>query len=425
MSRRAVILLVAGIAVHAVFLGSLVSPGHYLNPLFVEGTHNIGEGQGSDFYAFYQAGRYVLEGRDIYTRPMEDPERVVPYAYFYRYRPFVAYTIGVALNAVPPRAAYWLWVALCEAVLALCVLATRRAVRNDELFSCLAFMWLAYSPLYIEQYMGQFNLIMAALIFATALGHARGRSVLMDWSWIASVVLKHLTILFVPLFLRMRRFRPMIIGGVLLAATSVPFLALRSTGVGDFTHDNFDLTLYPYPGNMGALAFLMVLKMRFFPAASEIATQIGPLRLSITRALILVTMAVPTLTGLWITFRRRPFDFLESLGLWTMVYFFVFREVWEYHYVLLLPVLVLFYAKARSRTLLWIYALAAVPTLFVFYDVAGPNPEAAWSAAAHVLNHGFKLIPLVWLFIWTAGGGLRRGARKMETVPDSGLSVAL
>ena len=101
---------------HAVFLVSLVHPDHFLNPLFPEGVHTIatiyeggeavgsleGRGLGADFFAFYQAGTYVLNGDDIYRRPMDDPDRVVPYGYFYRYLPFVAYTLGVASNAVSP-----------------------------------------------------------------------------------------------------------------------------------------------------------------------------------------------------------------------------------------------------------------------------------------------------------------------------------
>ena len=66
MRTNARILLIVAVVVHVAFAVSLVHPGHFLNPLFPEGMHNIGEGQGSDFFAFYQAGSYVLEGRDIY-----------------------------------------------------------------------------------------------------------------------------------------------------------------------------------------------------------------------------------------------------------------------------------------------------------------------------------------------------------------------
>ena len=408
MRAPAKVLLAAAILVHGLFLASLVSPTHFLNPLFPEGAHNIGEGQGSDFFAFYQAGRYVIEGRDIYQRPMEDEHRVVPYAYFYRYLPFVACTIGVALNAIPPWPAYWVWVALVEAVLVACVLATRRLARDPALFACLAAMWFMFSPFYIEQYMGQLNFVMAALVFTMLLAHARGRQQVFDWSWIASVLLKHLTLLYVPVFVRMKRYRAPLIAAALLLVTTVPYYLFRSAGTDAFRRDNFDLTLYPYPGNMGALALLMVLKARFFPQASEAMAYVGPIKVTVTRFLVLATMAVPTLVSLAITFRRKPFDLLESVGLWTMTYFFVFREVWEYHYVLLLPLFVLYYARTRARVLWVIYALAALPTAFVLYDVPGQGPEFSWTAFEHVVNHAFKVVPLVWLFVWTAIGRVRR-----------------
>jgi hypothetical protein len=421
----AALLLVVAIAVHVVFLVSLVHPSHFLNPLFPEGVHNIGDGPGADFFAFYQAGRYVLDGEDIYQRPMDDHDRAVPYAYFYRYLPFVATTIGVALTQLDPWPAYWLWVVLTELVLIGAIVATKRMVTDLDLFACLASMWLLFSPYYIEQYMGQLNIIMAALIFTMALAYARGEMRSFNIWWILSVLLKHLTILYVPILVRMRRYRPIVLALFAVFITTVPYLAMRSSGVGNFTHDNFDLSLYPYAGNFGALALLMVLKMRLFPEASQIVAYVGPIKLSITRGLVLLTMLVPVVVSLWVTFRRKPFDFLESLGLWTMVYFFVFREVWEYHYVLLIPLFVLFYARTRARVLWVMYGLLAAPTFFVLYDVAGDNPEVSWTTFQHILNHATKVIPLVWLFVWVAAGYLRRHSKKMETVPDTGLAVTL
>ncbi len=425
MKTSSRILLAVAVAVHILFIISLVHPSHFLNPLFPEGVHNIGDGPAADYFAFYQAGRYVLDGDDIYRRPMEDPDRVVPYAYFYRYLPFVAYTIGVASNAVGPWPAYWIWVVIVELFLAAAIWATRKMVTDLDLFARLATMWLLFTPFYIEQYMGQLNFVMGVLVFAAALSYARGRMRAFDTWWILSVLIKHLTILYVPILFRLKRYRTIAIAVLLLVLTTLPYFLMRTSGVGHLKHDNFNLSLYPFPGNFGVLALVMVLKMHLFPRASEIATHIGPLKLSITRFLVLGTMLVPTLVSLWITFKRKPFDFIESLALWTMVYFFVFREVWEYHYVLLQPLFVLFYAKTRARVLWVIFALAAAPTLFVLYDVPMDDPEIYWSAFEHILNHTFKVVPLVWLFVWVAAGYYRRHARRMESVPDNGLAITL
>jgi hypothetical protein len=426
VKQNAKIVLAIAIAIHILFIVSLVHPSHFLSPLFAEGAHNIGNGPATDFFAFYQAGRYVIEGKNIYQDPMKDPDRVVPYAYFYRYLPFVAYTIGVASNAVSPWAAYWIWLAIVELLLLLAIRSTRRMVTDTSLFAYLAAMWLMFTPFYLEQFMGQLTFVMSVLIFAFALSYARGKMTSFDWSWTLSVVLKHLTLIYLPILIRIKRYRTIAIGVALLAATALPYYLLGpSSDVSRFARSNFDLSLYPLPGNYGVLALLMAVKMHLFPRASEIGFQIGPLKMSITRMLILGTMLAPVLVSLWITFRRKPFDFIESLGLWTMVYFFVFREVWEYHYVLLLPLFVLFYAKTRARVLWGIYALTAAPTLFVFLDIPGGNLIVDWSAFVLILNHVFKVIPLVWLFVWVARGHLRQHARRMEKIPESGLAVTL
>lgn len=424
LNRSAKALLVAGLLVQAVFMASLISPIHFLNPLFPEGAHNIGEGQGSDFFAFYQAGRYILEGRDPYTDPLEDPDTVVPYAYFYRYLPFVAYTLGIAANAVSPFVAYWIWVTLVECTLALCIWMTARMVTDRSLLARLTAMWLMFTPFYIEQYMGQLTFVMAALVFAMVFCHSRGRTRGFDWSWILSVLTKHLTILFVPVFLRLRRHRAIVICLCLVVAATLPhILIFGSAGLSKFRHDNFELAIRSHAGNFAVLALVKVLKDNLFPVASRIAIYAGPMRLSLTRVLMLFTMLTPVLSSLWVTFRRKPFDLAESLGLWTMTYFFVFFEVWEYHYVLLMPVLVLFYAKSRARLLWVIYTLLAMPTLFVLYDLPLARPQEHWTAAEQILNHGFKVVPLVWLFIWTARGGLRRHSKRLEGMTDNGLRV--
>jgi len=78
---------------------------------------------------------------------------------------------------------------------------------------------------------------------------------------------------------------------------------------------------------------------------------------------------------------------------------------------------VLFYARTRARVLWAIYALVAAPTLFVLYDVPGESPEASWTALEHIANHAFKVVPLVWLFVWTALGRARGGTVARATGP--------
>ena len=138
-------------------------------------------------------------------------------------------------------------------------------------------------------------------------------------------------------------------------------------------------------------------------------------------------MFVPDAVCLWATFRRRPFDFLESLSRsGRLVYFFVFREVWEYHYVLLLPLFVLLYARTRARVLWVIYALAAAPTLFILYDVPGADAHrtvAAWTAFEHVLNHALQDRAGRLALRLGGAGYLRKHAKLAESRMDTGVDL--
>ena len=93
--------------------------------------------------------------------------------------------------------------------------------------------------------------------------------------------------------------------------TTIPYFLLRAHGTGQFTHDNFSLNLNPYAGNMGSVAFFMVLKERFFPLASQVFGHLGPIKLSITRLGVALIMGVPVLTSLWVTCLSIS-DYLQS-----------------------------------------------------------------------------------------------------------------
>ena len=101
-------------------------------------------------------------------------------------------SIGVASNAVPPRVAYWIWVVVVELVLLLCIRGTRRITKDPTLFACLSAMWLMYTPFYMEQYMGQLTFVMAAMTFAYAVAHLRGRPLASDAWWWLSVIVKQI-----------------------------------------------------------------------------------------------------------------------------------------------------------------------------------------------------------------------------------------
>ena len=397
----AIIVFVIAILFHATMLVSLKY--HFLNPLFTTATH--AEGQAGDFFGIYQAGVYALEDKDIYTDPLLDEDTIVPYGYFYRYLPFVAFTFSAALCQLQPWEAYWLWVFITELILILCILLTKRLAGSLSTFLVAAALWLGFSPYYIELYMGQFTFITSALAFISVYLLMRSRPFLSGLSWIGSILIKHFTILLIPMFLAMRRVKTILLGLIALAAVSVPYFYFKGVDPGSFLGKNFQPHLDVFHGNYGVLAFVMVLKNWLIPNPSYVVFQISGFEFTITRVLILGVMAIATLLATQATFGRRRVHPIEAFAIWTILYFFVYKEVWEYHFVALIPVLVLLYITTVNRFVLLSYLWLAIPTPVYFYDIAtSRNPDLVWPVYIQIIHHGFKVAPLVLLFLWVVGG---------------------
>jgi hypothetical protein len=85
----------------------------WLCPFFNDMMHRFGPG--CDFFAIYMAGFNAARGCSIYR--LSPGDAAVPYAYPFRYLPFVAYAAGIPVTLVPPVTAYALWVGVCECLL--------------------------------------------------------------------------------------------------------------------------------------------------------------------------------------------------------------------------------------------------------------------------------------------------------------------
>jgi len=407
----AIIVFVIAILFHMTMLASLKY--HFLNPLYATATH--AEGQAGDFFGIYQAGVYALEDKDIYTDPLLDEDSIVPYGYFYRYLPFVAFTFSAALSQVPPWEAYWLWVFITELLLILCIILTKRLAGSVTTFLVAAAFWLGFSPYYIELYMGQFTFVTSALAFVSMYFLLRYRPLFSGLSWIGSILIKHFTILLIPMFLGMRRTKTILLGLIALAATSVPYFYFKGVDPGSFLHTNFQPHLDIFHGNYGVLAFVMVLKNWLIRDPSYVVFQISGFEFTVTRVLILGVMAISTLLAIQTTFGRKRFDPVEAFALWTILFFFVYKEVWEYHFVALIPVMVLLYIATHNRFVLLSYLWLAIPTPVYFYDIpTAANPDLIWPVSTQIIHHGFKVVPLVLLFLWIVGGN---AARPQEAKP--------
>lgn len=388
-----------------------------LIPYFFDSTVLSG-GRGLDFYAVYQAGYNARHGRDIYEG---DPARVavvVPYFTPYRYLPIVAYTAGAGLSLLAPLAAYKLWVVVIELMLLGCVaLAYRLTAREPNLFARLAAMWLVYTPYYLELFMGQFSLVQAALVWsmlalmlparlasltpaAASAGAASSQRLAtrpvpsaFDALWVASVLWKLTTIFFVPVLLRLRRWHSLLGAALLVAATTIPYFLIYPAHWGDFVRNN---TSRVAGHELGNLSFRQLVYEGLAAAGAAPWLQASAQVTVVVLALI---------TALWVTWRSPRSGVVPALALWLCVFFLVSPQVWEHHYVMLLPALAGLYLWRRSRWVIIIWLLLAVPTPFGFI---GLQPAIAANHALRagaltpwwqpLLQHASKAIPALMLF---------------------------
>ena len=387
-----------------------------LVPYFFDATVLSG-GRGLDFYSVYQAGYNARHGQDIYEG---DPSRVhvvVPYFTPYRYLPPMAYTVGAALSLVAPLRAYEIWVVTVELTLLACVAATYWYTRYDlDLLARLAAMWLVFTPYYLELFMGQFSLVQGALVFAMLLAAttiASGQASPADPSsrpgrwfdavWIGSVLWKINTIVFIPVQFRLRRWRALVAGAVVVAGLTLPYFVVFPAHWSDFINNNFGSTVAGHElGNLGFRQ--LVYETLSVAGASPLVQRIAQL----------AVVGVVAVLALLLTLLPRQARITTLLSLWLTAFFLISPQVWEHHYVMLLPVLVIAYRQRPNWQVAGLWLLLALPTPFGFtslqstiaanHDLRAFALQPVW---ALLLQHASKAVPAVLLFAYLAADAVR------------------
>jgi hypothetical protein len=408
----ATVLLALGILVHILFIVSLKTG--WLSFLFNDSAHRFGAG--GDFFSIYAAGTHALHGNSVFQNA--GPVGVVPYAYPFRYAPIVAYTLATALNILPAIRAYSLWIFLCElALLRNIRLTLERA--PDRSYGCLgAAMWLLFTPYFLEIFVGQFTFVTASLLFWAYLAwqkraekgtETEKASSAGDLLWGGAFWLKMMPLLFLPVVLLRGRWKGALIAIFGLLATSAFYFHRFPADWRLFLATNVDGHPFWHAGNQGLMAFLYA------------ATQGNMSRYLLGRAVLLCLCGL----GLfWLIFvawktgaKAAQSEVAEKTANGTalfekaMLYLYaacsalhplLYKDVWEHHYILLLPPLVLL-ALRKERVALWLppFLLCALPTLFAFYDVnslgINDDPQGYWMQSISLLHHAQKPLAPLWL----------------------------
>ncbi len=404
-------LLAAAVLAHLGMMGSLF--WGYLDALF-DNSHILP--QGVDFFAVYEAGHNALENRSVYYFDRADTS-ITPHHTPYRYLPSVAYVLAVPLNALPAWPAYWSWVSFNELLLVVNAYLTWQVAGKGKWGLIAASMWFAFTPFYVEQYVGQFSFLMATSLLLAGIGFVRGREFLAGVPWAISVVTKSNSVLLLPLFVRVRWWRPIAIM-VALLALNVPYYAARSRDFAYFLLQNVDLPFLNYEPRPGEMRFFVEGNHRLFTFSAGEHDLIALFRnsyLAFDSSAVSLPGVVPVIltlivvgVGLTATFLSPRRDVLALFGLWVATFFLVYGA-WEHHYVMLLPVLALLVGlRPASRSLvLFVFVLIALPTPYwlinAISDASLPEYslltiQESWPVWGVIFHHMAKPLPVVALW---------------------------
>ena len=418
-------LLIIAIAAHIVMVLSLFFG--FLNPLF---DNSDLQPKGIDFFSIYQGGVYALDNHPIYSW---DVSSEVPYSAPYRYLPFFAYTVAAAFTVLPPWTGYWLWVALNELMLFMNAWLTFRVAPDRRWGFIAAGMWFAFTPLYLELYMGQWSFLMATLMLLTAIALVRGQEFRAGAPWITSIMVKTNSAILGPIFLRAGYWRVLVVAGCLLVALNAPYFIARPGEWDLFARLNLRGLWFHEPiterqlasGDLGGVAWLQTVWFALDPDGTGIPT-------AVKRAYVILIVA----GSFFATFLPRRMDRVATFAIWLSAYFLAYISVWEHHYVMLLPPLVALVAlRPRFRPVALVtFAFVAIPTPYAIIehtvaDAQLPaeelrgffgSPQLYWPAWAGVWHHSAKTLPVFALWSYLLIHECFRWARDLDPPDDAG-----
>jgi hypothetical protein len=210
------------------------------------------------------------------------------------------------------------------------------------------------------------------------------------------------TLLAAPLLVRMGRFRALLLLAVLIIITSAPYFMLMPGSWKEFILYFKVKMIADGPNSQGLWALVAMLYKRSGLPLSFLL----PLMQQIT----FWTLAI---TGL-VTFLNRQLRPVPVLAMWICCFYLTYRYVWEHHYVIILPLLILLQLQDRSRATLLVWALLALPTPFVFFNLAGvAMPQSQWTWQQDLLVHS-KVLPVAGLWLHLCHQEVKRAMTERD-----------
>ena len=363
--------------------------------VFFHGTYHTKQ-PGLDLHAVYDAGRDLLEGKPIYKLPPYEKDYTP-----FRYLPIAAVP-GMVLSLLRFDTAYIAWFILLELLMLVNLAHLRTALISDEDFLVAVCMYLFFTPFYVELFMGQYSLIQATFIlfFFTSLYSFRAGAY---GYWVASALWKLNTFLALPALIRFRKFGP-IYWAIGLAAISLVIYGLFFGGnVWNFFIINFRVPAIYQEGNLGLRMLWDSIILHVFKLGHPVEGG-GTYELSTGGELLSALLPIIVLIiCLHASVFAHKGNFIDLVALWIMSYFLLYTDIWEHHYLMLLPILVLQYAHKRRPLIIICYLFIALPTPFALIKdmpvIYIPGAEGAPPLWGVLFHHATKSIPTLVFFI--------------------------
>lgn|GEM_PF-2304872 len=354
-------------------------------------------GPGTDFVETYVAAKEWRAGNGIYGHGV---------GFGYRYHPAYVMTVGNLLSRTDLRSAHYIWVCLSALLWVIGLLYIRRLLPDIKHLLGALVLLTVFSPYYLDVYMGNSTFVVAILLLIAFDFYGRQRYVPFAVIFTASVIIKPIGLVFVPLLLARKEF--VTLGAIALAviATAFPYFYSDPQGWQIFWHVNTASERATgwllHAGSQGLHGMLVSL----FSRISDIPTAaLGSLDQLPTMFRVIIKGYPWCLIALtvWLTVKLRR-NVSGAIFLAVATYLLGYKDVWEHSYAFAILGLVhLWVSGLVNRRLLVICAIGlAIPTGFVFYDVPLPpgpyDPEQYWSLGTSILHHATKPLWMLMLY---------------------------
>jgi len=362
-----------------------------LNTFFNDAS--LRKGQAADFFAVYQAGYNTKEGNSVY---LDNEGEATPYSYPFRYFPFIGYSLGLVLNIFAPFVAYYIWILIYEILLGLNIYLTFKQTRSTSSFLLSCIPWLLFTPYLLEIFMGQWSFLLTCLLFYSVYGLLNQNRAI--YTYILAPLVKPNALILSPLFLRFKKLKLLLFTAGAILLTSIPYFSVFRDDIPLFMQNFSDVLSY-HGGNLGLKSLYGLITVEY-------------LSIPLPRLWFLGFVIALGILTLYLTFKYK--NIILSYTLWTCYFFLIYKDVWEHHYVLMMPVFALISVKMNLTAkhllskkylpLLISFLLIALPTPFIlqylFVDNALVEPDTL-SPLFAIPYHITKITGIIVLYIWS------------------------